>query len=295
MKRRVIDRIQDRAWREVGRMLVIKPAIQKAEAASLADSSSISANMPWAEICKAYSHGHLDSRHFRRTSAVRDIVETVGPVDGRFYAKRIFEWEPGFLSHPQVAQIDAWGNPIRWPGCLLGTPSSFSPTTLRYLATALWLRRQNYITRGSEVVEIGVGFGGLAAMNALVASAATILVDLPQVEQAAMRMMHENDLAKHCRPSAERADIPAPLVVSNYAFTELNSAIQKIYFDRYLKNAEHAVIISNSAIFADRIRGRSDEDLVKWFRSEGLPAKLETTNELLAPGDALCRVSMIHW
>jgi hypothetical protein len=113
---------------------------------------------------------------------VRDVVETVGPVDGRFYAQKIREWGPEWLINEAVIEIDRWGNPIRWPKWLLGTSNSFSPTTLRYLATALWLKRTGYLVQKSNILEIGVGFGGLAAMNAIVSGAVTTLVDLPQVE-----------------------------------------------------------------------------------------------------------------
>jgi hypothetical protein len=295
MKRRLQDRIHDRAWREIGQWLACPAKTSARATTSTGESSSVSAAMPWAEVCAAFADGNLTSSGFRRNAAVRDIVETVGAVEGCFYANQIVKWGAEWLNNPAVAKIDAWGNPIRWPGCLLGTPKAFSPTTLRYLATALWLKRSGYLAAGSEIVEIGVGFGGLAAMNALVSKALTTLVDLPQVEHSALRMLGETDLASHGRLSRDRRDSNAHLVISNYAFTELNSKIQNQYFEKYLKHAAHAVIISNSAIFAASIRGRSDDDLIGWFRSAGHPAKLETQNELLGPGDHLCGVSIIHW
>ena len=251
--------------------------------------------MPWAEICAAIAQGTLKTNDFRRNSAVRDIVETVGPVDGRFYGARIGEWEPAWLTNPAIVQVDRWGDPIRWPGLLLGTPRAFSPTTLRYLATALWLKRQGYLAEGSEVIEIGVGFGGLAAMNALTCGAHTTLVDLPAVEKSAMRMLEENGLHRHGCLSHERTHATVPLVISNYAFSELNATIQDQYLERYLKRADHGVIISNAGIFAATIRGRSDHELIAWLRDAGLDARLETSNELLGPGDQLCGVNMIRW
>ena len=251
--------------------------------------------MPWVSICADLADGRLNSHNFRRNPSVRDIVETVGAVDGQFYAGRIREWDSGWLTHQAVAKIDAWGNPIRWPGFLLNTARAFSPTTLRYLATALWLKRNGYLEKGSHVIEIGVGFGGLAAMNALVSGAVTTLVDLPHVERAAMRILGEMGFAANGRLGATHLKPEASLIISNYAFTELNAAVQKEYFEKYLKHAAHGVIISNSAIFASSIRGRSDDELMEWFRAEGLSVKLESINDLLSPGDLLCKVNMIHW
>ncbi len=294
MKRRIWHRLHDRLWSEVGKALA-RPSECQQDTAESGVSTSVSDGMPWAGVCSAYANGNLGSHNFRRTAAVRDIVETVGAVEGRFYAARIREWGSEWLADPAVEKIDSWGNPIRWPARLLGSPRAFSPTTLRYLATALWLKKNGYFSHGAGIVEIGVGFGGLAAMNALVSGAFTTLVDLPQVERCALRMLEETGLAGHAQSSTGTPPQPAALVISNYAFTELCASIQDEYLTRYLKQADHGVIVSNSSIFSRSIQGRSDQELIAWFRSEGIPAKLETVNELLNPGDHLNGVTLIHW
>jgi hypothetical protein len=86
-----------------------------------------------------------------------------------------------------------------------------------------------------------------------------------------------------------------PLLISNYAFSELNSSIQDEYLEKHLSRADHGMIISNSSIFAGHIGGRSDDELVSWLRSNGIPAGLEEENELLGPGDHLSGVRMIRW
>ncbi len=292
MKRRIWHRLHDRAWSETGNLLA-----READITGSADEhgSSISSSMPWAAICTAYAEGRVASTGFRRTTAVRDIVETVGATEGRFYAKRIREWDEGWLYDKKVRRIDTWGDPIRWPSFLLGTRHAFSPTTLRYLATALWLKQNGLVTEGSCITEIGVGFGGLAAMNAIVSGASTTLVDLLQVEKAAMRMMKENDLGERAVIGSQALTGADSLVISNYAFTELNASIQQDYLERYLRHSAHGVIVSNSSVFASSIHGRSDDELVRWLRDAGLPATLETSNEILGPGDHLCGVTLIRW
>lgn len=290
MRRSIFDRIQDRAWREIGTRLE-DPATASVDPE--ATGSSISAPTPWVGMCGALSSGRVSSARFRRNSAVRNIVETVGPVEGRFYANRIRQWDQSWLEHPQVESVDRWGDPIRWPSLLLGTTHSFSPTTLRYLATALWLSR-NGLKPGMSITEIGVGFGGLAAMNGIVSNAITKLVDLPAVEDAALVMLEENGLGVH---GISRADTshPADFFISNYAFTELNTELQDFYFDQFIQPASHGMIISNSSIFAESIKGRTDVQLIDWFRSKGIQATVERENELLGPGDHLSSVTMIRW
>ena len=292
MPRPLTDRILDRLWREVGQRLAREAAVLPE---TKEDGASISGDMPWAKVCSGLADGTLDSRRFRRLRAVKNVVETVGLSDARFYAGRIRDWGAEWLENPAVATVDDWGDPIRCPRLLLGTSRPFSPTTLRYLATALWLKRSGKLAEGSHIVEIGVGFGGLAAMNALVSKSRTHLVDLPQVEQAALRMMEETGLQDHGMTGGDAMPAPIPLVISNYAFTELNTALQDAYLDKHLKHARHGMIVSNAGVFSRTIGGRTDEELVAWLRNAGIPAAIESENELLSPTDRLGAVSIIHW
>jgi hypothetical protein len=294
MKRGLIDRIQDRIWWEAGRRMACQTDESIARREGSGDAS-VSGNMAWTKLCSALVDGSLPSHNFRRLVDVKHVVETVGISDARFYAMRIKQWGPEFLDDRKVAEIDNWGNPMRCPRLLLGTSRAFSPTTLRYLATALWLKRNDKLPEGARIVEIGVGFGGLVAMNALVSGATTTLVDLPQVEQAAARMLTDTGLAAFAEPSEPFDPTSIQLAISNYAFTELNKDLQEAYLEKYLRHAEHGLILSNAGVFADMIGGRSDEELVAWLRSTGIPATIERENELLSSIDALCGVRLIHW
>jgi hypothetical protein len=145
------------------------------------------------------------------------------------------------------------------------------------------------------VVEIGVGFGGLAAMNALVSGAVITLVDLPEVANTAMRLLQDCGLGRHARIQQEPLHLQSSLAISNYAFTELNADLQAGYLEKYLKHARHGMIISNAAVFARTIGGRSDQELVEWLRKSGIPASMEQEHELLSPIDSVCGARLIHW
>ena len=86
-------------------------------------------------------------------------------------------------------------------------------------------------------------------------------------------------------------------MISNYAFSELSTATQDDYLERYLRHARHGVIVSNAAVFAHHIGGRTDVELVQWLRNARIPASIkdEQTCDLLTPIDALCGVRLIHW
>jgi len=258
-------------------------------------SSSISASMPWAETARLAGDGAISVADFRRYEGVCHVVETVGPPDGRFYADRIREWGGTYLIHPQVRSMDRWGKPIRLPGWFLGTPEAFSPTTLRYLATALWLQRQGFVTPDCMVVELGIGFGGLAGMNAVVSRATTILADLPQVVPLAVRFLSDSGLNGYANGGSDARLPDDYCFLSNYAFTELSADVQEIYLEKYIRRSSRGVIISNAQIFSVGAGGRSDADILSLLRGAGLPAEIIRSADILGPSDKLCDISIINW
>jgi hypothetical protein len=287
-------RIHNRCWNWVSASLT--DTLPESSDSPASDAgSSISSSMPWARAATIHAHPNASATRFRRLKAVREVVETVGPVDGRSYAKKIQSWGPEWLSSPETAAIASWGDPIRWPGILLGTPTSFSPTSLRYLATALWLKRQGFISDHCHIVEIGVGFGGLAAFNALVSGAHTTLVDLPQVESLASRMLHDLGLGNFCTPSSTARPDHAACFISNYAFTELSATVQDEYLEKWIKHCPRGVIISNASFFDGTIEGRSDQQIVNRLAEAGIHAEISAVCDLFSPADKLCQVSLIHW
>lgn len=290
----ILHRLHNRCWNLI-RSLRMDAIGETVSPDSSAPHSSISSSMPWVQAAEIHSNQALPATRFRRLKAVCDVVETVGPVDGRCYARKIRNWEQRLLDAPKVLEIDSWGDPLRWPAALLGTPRAFSPTTLRYLATALWLKRSGFVPPGSRIVEVGVGFGGLAAMNATVSRAHTTFVDLPQVGRLAQCMMDQVGLSEFCGPSGAPQPGDDWCFISNYAFTELAAPIQDAYLEKWIRHAPRGVIVSNAGIFSKSIGGRSDADLVRLLESAGIQAKMDPSSDLFSPADGLCGVTLIHW
>lgn len=289
------QRLHDRIWHEVSERLTSgghRP--EDAVPGAGAGNESVSGTMPWTAACGSFADGARGSAGFRRERSVREVVETLGPSDGRFHAARVLERAPELLRDERVRRVDGWGDPIRWPAWLLGTSESFSPTTLRYLSHALWLRETGRVRQGGWIVEIGVGFGGLAAMNAIVSGARTVLVDLPVVCEAARRALEEMGLGDHVAHEGMPAG-ESFAVVSNYAFTELGTGLQELYADRYIKGSAHGMIVSNAAVFSRGIGGRDDEELAALLRSSGVAAQIDRQSPILGPTDLRVGVVELRW
>lgn len=293
-KRPFIDRLQDRLWTmRTSRQATDLPPTGGAATAG----DSVSGTMAWPGACAALAEGKISSRRFRRIRAVMEVVETLGPCEGRHHAQRIRERGMAhWLTDERLRNVAAWGDPMTWPGILLDTPQAFAPTSLRYLSHAVWLIDRGFVTRQSRVVEIGVGYGGLAAMNAMISGAHTLLVDLPEVEMAAMKSLEENGLADAAQASSIADDGGRfDCLVSNYAFTELSAVLQKRFIESHIIRAGHGMIVSNANVFAAGIGGMDNETIVTTLRSYGIDAVLSTSDELLSQADHNFGSTLIWW
>ena len=284
MKKSLIDKVHDRMWTLVSDQLTVKKSPPRISGTGQSDAS-VSGTMDWPRACAALANGTWTSKYFRRIHAVRQVVETLGPVDGRYFSKWIRDNAPNYLTDQRVAAIDSWGNPIRWPGACIGTPRSFSPTTLRYLAHALWLKKEGFVKEGGTVVEIGVGFGGLAAMNAIVSNATTIMIDLQPVAEAAMLQMKELGLGNFASIDHSKATASDVCFISNYAFTELSREMQDAYADQFIRHADRGVILSNAAVFAGHMRSRNNNQIIELLSKHGIHAKAESESSILCTSD----------
>jgi len=291
--RPLTDRLQDRLWT----IRALRKALDRPSApGDVSLVGSISGEMAWPQACTALADGVITSALFRRLRAVMEVVETLGPCDGRHHARHIrsaghAEW----LGRPEVLALASWGDPLLWPGVLLGTPHPLAPTSLRYLSHALWLRDEGMVGENGNIAEIGVGYGGLVAMNALVSQARTTLVDLPSVERAAMKMLLENSLATAAAPAAAGARPSFDCVISNYAFTELSTALQDRMLSEWIAGSRHGMILSNARVFSQHIGGRSNEELLIALSAHGIKATCHAEHPLLSPSDRACGSVLILW
>ncbi|TAE89580.1 MAG: hypothetical protein EAZ81_12670 [Verrucomicrobia bacterium] len=292
--RSFFDRLQDRLWTvRLQREALDLPS----SVGCAAMGGSISGEMAWPQACAALADGLISSEHFRRFRAVVDVVETLGPCDGRHHARLIrAAGHEDWLEDVKMLDLSSWGDPMLWPNVLLGVPHAMAPTSLRYLSHALWLRDQGLIPDKGRVVEIGVGYGGLAGVNALVSDTKTTLVDLPDVERAAMRMLRENDLQHAAIPSAQsEGQEMFDCVISNYAFTELSIELQDEMLTKYIARSRHGMILSNAEVFSQQIGGRSNDQILSALRAHGVTASYHAEHPLFSPADRATGSVLFVW
>jgi len=293
MKRRLHHSILDRLWVEICNLLQEASPIPS-ELNRETSVTSISSTMDWPRACDALAKKVWTPHKFRRRKSVRQVVETLGIVDGRYFAQILHHMQLPPETLRKIRDICEWGNPLKAPSFLIGWAWNCSPTSLRYLAHAFWLKQNGWILQGGSIVEIGAGFGGLAAMNAILSDAKIHIVDLPEVTSCVSLMMEENGLSECLIPADQiiRGDYT---VISNYAFSELTTELQDQYFEKWIRTSKNGIMISNAKLFAQNISGRNNHDIVNSLRNFGFNVECYNEHPILGPSDVMCGNVLITW
>jgi len=211
------------------------------------------------DLRKLRNNEKLLSR-FRRRYDYREILEHVSFKQGRSYIERI-EKLHGKDAEALIQRNkgnDLYGNPITFKYGKLGR---LSPTTLRYIATALEIDAQIGISSHDKVAEIGVGYGGQAAVISRTFDIESYtMFDLPEVFSLTARYLVgiQSDLKpSYCTLKDDFGFFD--LAISNYAFSELSRDLQESYLEKVLLRSKKGYMIMNTG--RSNFTGRSNGKL----------------------------------
>jgi len=140
---------------------------------------------------------------------------------------------------------DKFGNPRTHS---YGSIGLFSPTTLRYIKVAADLKKLFVTLDHARICEIGVGYGGQCRiLSVLFRPARYILVDIQPVLALARRFLDNFDVSSFVsyKTMDELEEEAFDLVISNYAFTELQGGIQDVYLRRVISRSRCGYITYN--------------------------------------------------
>ena len=158
---------------------------------------------------------------------------------------------PDLLVRSIVGLNDMVGSPTTYPSLVVhGIP--VSPSSLRYLKIVgdLLSIYPGKLPSGLKIAEIGVGYGGQCLLlDAVLPQARFTLFDLPPVLELASKYLECHLMqGSYTTTSLNRCSGQQEydLVVSNYAFSELPSAVQRVYLEKVLTGAGHGYMIMNS-------------------------------------------------
>lgn len=189
--------------------------------------------------------------NFKQSPVYQEILEHTSEEQGRQYLEIIASQSPSFLGMMDRFAVND----------LIGGASvvnfsedcKVSPSTLRYVKVASDLKALfgDSIDDG-HIAEIGVGYGGQRLiLDQVYRFRSYDMFDLPPVLALVSKYL-ESHLLSSCyatktlntHDGAKRYD----LVISNYAFSELPAAVQRLYVDKVLSKADRGYMTMNSGL-----------------------------------------------
>lgn len=198
---------------------------------------------------------------FRRKYDYREILEHVTYTQGKSYLEQIQEYSPqNYIELIEKNKAnDLFGNPYeyQYPGV-----GRVSPTTLRYISTAIDIFETIKLNKESVVAEIGVGYGGQAAiLERMYGIRNYSAFDLPSVIQLSNVYLNSVNSKLKFTSSGFSSDKNTTwdVVISNYAFSELHRDLQLSYIEHVIAKSKSGYMIMNSG--RSNITGRSEGKL----------------------------------
>lgn len=210
-------------------------------------SRSVSEDSPYPLICQQAADNDETFANFKRHPHYRAILEHVTYEEGLEYLLVIREEYPEMLNHlDRFRENDLLGNPYVYN---YGSFGSFSPTTLRYIKVAGDLNKRfgDQLSR-MHIVEIGGGYGGQCKiLSDLCGFASYTIIDLPSASALSKKYLDRLGVKNvYFLNNAElQLNKPYDLVISNYAFSELEGNEQVDYLDEIISATPYGYMTMN--------------------------------------------------
>jgi len=207
-------------------------------------TTSISDTNIYNIICKLAAEDTKFFNKFKSCEQYREILEHVSRDLGSSYFKELLkdEW---IMKRLELILQDGPGLPFKYTYRGIGR---VSPTNLRYAKVVSDLHQVFGELENFRIVEIGVGYGGqCVGISKVFKVASYVMYDLASTLKLAQRYISEMSpnmpirLGDYTNLIAESFD----LVISNYAFSELQRELQEEYFSKIISVSSRGFITYN--------------------------------------------------
>jgi hypothetical protein len=200
---------------------------------------------PYAEICTEAVENEEVFTTFKRDPRYTAILEHVSPEHGQRYFNGIMQYEldedliEAFKENDKLggANVLDYGEPF----------DQVSPSTLRYVQNTLDIA--HFVGEGEirKIVEIGGGYGGLCkTISCLCDFDEYHIYDIEPASKLQKKYLSNFDVSEKVSFHSSTEPIEdVDLVISNYAYSELNIDLQDAYYENVIRNAKRVYMILN--------------------------------------------------
>lgn len=205
----------------------------------------MSATDSYADICREAVLDDEVFKTFKTDSRYTPVLEHVSPEDGQRYIKGILQYD----LDPQI--IDSFKENDKFGGSQIveyDEPfGKISPSTLRYIQNTLDISHFVGECEINKIVEIGGGYGGLCkTISCLCDFDEYHIYDMEPASKLQKKYLSNFDVGDkvftHSTP--EKID-NVDLLISNYAYSELNLELQNAYYENVIVNSKRVYMILN--------------------------------------------------
>jgi putative sugar O-methyltransferase len=199
------------------------------------------ASHPYLNSCRRAAS---DPRHFevfKQDPAYRHVLEHVPFEEGQKYLDAIKIDYADKLE--EIKENDKLGSPYTFDYPNVG---NISPTTLRYIKNTSDIVNK-FGTNFKSIVEIGGGYGGLCkVLSSFVDFESYLLIDLEEPNLLSRKYLSNFDLPTLSHRAEEIEVLESfDLLISNYAFSELDRETQLEHIDKFVRKSDRFYMMYN--------------------------------------------------
>ena len=234
--------------------------------------TSLSDDSVYPAFCYVASKDVFCFRSFRSNDIYNRVLEHVTQHQGQEYLDvigRNKKLEFTDMNWKEFRRNDLYGKPRVFPYEINGHAMVFSPTTLRYAKVLQDIVTLFETEKISIVAEIGIGYGGECRILTSYLTEITqyFLFDIPEALGLAKKYLDKFESKVDIRfVNGTNIDVDESykydVVISNYAFSELNREVQDMYLEKVISKSGAGYITWNSLSY-DLMDGYSVDELLE--------------------------------
>jgi len=234
----------------------------------------------FSALCERAANDPGTFLRFRACESIIHVLDHVTIEEGRDYFKFLKTHHESFLEKDVkdfVLETDKIGRPVRYWYREFGY---LSATFMRYLKVTADLERLFGDISDLKICEIGIGFGGQTAITSKILGATQFsLCDLPAVTSLASRYLQvaAPGAQVFCVDGRNPVRVDSDLVISNYAFSELNRSTQDMYLNNVCLIAPRGYITWNHSAWK-YLDGYSLAELTRLIPGSQIIPEIPLTN-----------------
>lgn len=182
---------------------------------------------------------------FRKDVSIRVVVEGVSLHTAKAYYEKLLSRDKGWVDSnwSEIERNDRIGNPTRQ--IFDSKRLKVATATVRY-AWNTWDISRRFDLLDKKVVEVGVGYGGLARLICHICKPAEyVLVDIPEALELARIYLGKFDIGSKLTFLTPEQAIPGDVFIANYSIAELDANSQRAYFDSVISKSRSGYLTHN--------------------------------------------------